>query len=159
MNILAWNCQGLGAALTVQNLKEVCFRKKPQLVFVMESKQKARVVRKIRRRCGFTQEWIVDPIGYSGGLALWWSEDITVNILFSSQNIIHTSILSGNFDTPDYVSFIYSPPGEEERNMCWQEIRRIGRNISGSWLCLGDFTIFYPKTRRVGASRDLGVKS
>ncbi|KAK4253942.1 hypothetical protein QN277_009385 [Acacia crassicarpa] len=139
MNTLAWNCQGLGAALTVRNLKEVCFRKKPQLVFLMESKQKARVMRKIRRRCGFDQEWLVDPIGYSGGLALWLSDLLKVNILFSSSNIIHTSVTSSEFDTPNYISFIYGPTDEAERNLCWQELRRIGKTVVGSWLCLGDY--------------------
>ncbi|KAK4282358.1 hypothetical protein QN277_013745 [Acacia crassicarpa] len=139
MNLLAWNCQGLGVALTARNLKQECFQKKPHLVFLMETKQKAGYVRKIRRRCGFEEEWVVNPVGRSGGLALWWSEVITVNILFSSPNIIHTSVMSATLSTPSYITFIYGPMDEEERRLCWQEVRKISDHIRTSWLCLGDF--------------------
>ncbi|KAK4285072.1 hypothetical protein QN277_001816 [Acacia crassicarpa] len=139
MNLLAWNCQGLGVALTARNLKEECFRKKPHLVFLMETKQKARYVRKLRRRCGFDEEWMVDPVGRRGGLALWWTEALTINILFSSVNIIHTSVMSSCFPTPSYITFIYGPNDDNDRMLCWHEVRRISSNIRSSWMCLGDF--------------------
>ncbi|KAK4286588.1 hypothetical protein QN277_003124 [Acacia crassicarpa] len=139
MNLLAWNCQGLGIALTVRNLRDECSRKKPHLVFLMETKQKASVVRKVRRRCGFTEEWIVNPVGKSGGLALWWSDVITINILFSSSNIIHTSVVSATLSTPTYIPFFWGPSDDVERELCWQEVRRISSNIRDSWMCIGDF--------------------
>ncbi|KAK4260172.1 hypothetical protein QN277_003322 [Acacia crassicarpa] len=157
MNLLAWNCQGLGVALTARNLKEECFRKKPHLVFLMETKQKARYVRKVRRRCGFNEEWIVDPIGKSGGLALWWSDVITVNIMFSYVNIIHASVMSDAVSTPSYITCIYGPTDEGDRMLCWQEVQRISNNISTSWLCLGDFNdILSQEEKCVGGCLDLG---
>ena len=132
MNILAWNCQGLGVALTARNLKQECFRKKPHMVFLMETKQKPRYMRKLRRRCGFNEEWLVDPVGLSGGLTIWWVDTIQVNILFSSSNILHTRIDSGDLASPSYITFIYGPPNEEERSLCWQEVRRIGSYIDES---------------------------
>ncbi|KAK4254325.1 hypothetical protein QN277_009725 [Acacia crassicarpa] len=150
MNLIAWNCQGLGVALTARNLKEECFRKKPHLVFLMETKQKARYVRKLRRRCGFDEEWIVDPVGRSGGLALWWSNVLTVNILFSSVNIIHTSVMSAAFSTPTYITFIYGPTDDGDRMLCWQEVRRISNNIRTSWLCLGDFNDIMSQDEKCG---------
>ncbi|KAK4276306.1 hypothetical protein QN277_019270 [Acacia crassicarpa] len=114
MNLFTWNCQGLGVALTVRNLREECSRKKPYLVFLMETKQKASVVRKVRRRCGFSKDWIVNPVGQSGGLALWWSDVLTVNILFLSANIIHANLVSETISTPTYITFMYGPTDEEE---------------------------------------------
>ena len=152
MNIISWNCQGLGVALTIHNLKEECLRNKPQLVFLMETKQKRRKVRKARRKCGFDEEWIVDPVGRSGGLALWWMEDVVVNILFSSKNIIHTCISSSSVDTPAYVTFIYGPPDEHERNLCWQEVRRIARSINDSWLCVGDYNDILFQDEKLGGN-------
>ncbi|KAK4284321.1 hypothetical protein QN277_001173 [Acacia crassicarpa] len=150
MNALAWNCQGLGVALTVQNLKEECFRKKPLIVFLMETKQKAKYVRKIRHRCGFHEDWVVDPVGCSGGLAIWWVDSVKVDILFSSTNIIHTRISSSVVDVPDLISFIYGPPIEEDRKLCWQEITRISRNINEPWLCLGDFNEILSQFEKCG---------
>ncbi|KAK4279410.1 hypothetical protein QN277_011196 [Acacia crassicarpa] len=150
MNLIAWNCQGLGVALTARNLKEECFRRKPHLVFLMETKQKARVVRKIRRRCGFVEEWLVDPVGTSSGLALWWSEELTVNILFSSSNIIHTSVMSTSLSTPAYITFIHAPTDEGDRLLCWQEVRRIKNSIMTSWLCMGDFNDILAQDEKCG---------
>ncbi|KAK4268485.1 hypothetical protein QN277_025138 [Acacia crassicarpa] len=150
MNALAWNCQGLGATLTVRNLKEECFRKKPHIVFLMETKQKARYLRKVRRRCGFNEEWLVDPIGISGGLALWWADSIKVDILFSSINIIHARISSDLLDVPSYITCVYGPTDENVRRLCWQEVRRIGRNIHDPWLCLGDFNEILHQSEKEG---------
>ncbi|KAK4274590.1 hypothetical protein QN277_017787 [Acacia crassicarpa] len=105
----------------------------------METKQKASYVRKVRRRCGFDEEWMVNPVGRSGGLTLWWSNVLIVNILFSSSNIIHTSVMSSTLSTPSYITFIYGPTDEEERRLCWEEVRKISNNIRASWLYLDDF--------------------
>ncbi|KAK4274243.1 hypothetical protein QN277_017497 [Acacia crassicarpa] len=105
----------------------------------METKQKAKVVRKVRRKCGFNEEWIVNPVGKSGGLALWWSDGLIVNILSSSSNIIHTSVWSETLTTPAYITFIYGPNDEGDRMLCWQEITRISNNIRSAWMCIGDF--------------------
>ncbi|KAK4268200.1 hypothetical protein QN277_024886 [Acacia crassicarpa] len=116
----------------------------------METKQKAGYVRKIRHRCGFEEEWVVNPVGRSGGLALWWSEVLTVNILFSSPNIIHTSVMSATLSTPSYITFIYGPTDEEERRLCWQEVRKISEHIRSSWLCLGDFNEILTQDEKCG---------
>ncbi|KAK4268822.1 hypothetical protein QN277_022056 [Acacia crassicarpa] len=125
-------------------------KKKPHVVFLMETKQKPGYVRKIRRRCGFEEEWLVNPVGKSGGLALWWSDILTVNILFSSPNIIHTSVMSATLSTPSYITFIYGPPDEEERRLCWQEVRKISKNIATSWLCVGDFNEILAQDEKSG---------
>ncbi|KAK4277327.1 hypothetical protein QN277_015341 [Acacia crassicarpa] len=105
----------------------------------METKQKAKVVRKVRQKCGFYEDWIVNPVGKSSGLALWWSDGLIVNILFSSSNIIHTSVRSETLATPSYITFIYAPTDEGDRMMCWQEIRWLSNNIGNAWMCIGDF--------------------
>ena len=122
------------------------------MVFIMETKQKRRIVRKARRKCGFDEEWLVDPIGIGGGLALWWCEDVTVNILFSSTNIIHTKISALNFETPSYVTFVYGPPKERERILCWNEIRRIAYGINDSWMCVGDFNDLLRQDEKLGGN-------
>ncbi|KAK4269283.1 hypothetical protein QN277_022463 [Acacia crassicarpa] len=105
----------------------------------METKQKPKVVRKMRRRCGFSEEWMVNLVGKSGGLALWWSDVLTMNILSSSLNVIHTSVMLETVSTPSYITFFYSPNDEGDKMQCWQEVRRISSNMSNAWMCIGDF--------------------
>ena len=150
MNLLSWNCQGLGVPLTVKFLKEEVYRNKPQLVFLMETKQKRTYVKKIKKKCNFLHEWIVDPVGLSGGLALFWSDDIIVNISSSSANIIHTSIAGSKFDTPRYITFVYGPTDENYRNACWEEITCLARHMNQSWMCIGDFNDIASITEKSG---------
>ena len=92
----------------------------------------------------------MDPVGVSGALALWWVDTIQVNILFSSPHILHTRINSGDLASPTYITFIYGPTDEGLRSLCWQEVRRIGRNIDESWLCLRDFNDILSQSEKSG---------
>ena len=60
----------------------------------------------------FFYEWLVNPVGKSGGLVVWWIEKVKVDILFSSPNIIHSRIDSGDLASLAYISFVYGPPDE-----------------------------------------------
>ena len=139
MNLLSWNCQGLGVSLTDKKLKDECLKNKPHIVFLMETKQKNSYVTKIRKKCNFTNEWLVTPTGLSGGLALWWNDDLIVNILSSTTNVIHTSVSGSNFEVPNYLTFVYGPTDEGDRLICWDYITNIANHINQSWMCIGDF--------------------
>ena len=139
MNLLSWNCQGLGASLTVKKLKDECLKHKPHVVFLMETKQKSSYVTKIRKKCNYSNEWVVNPIGISGGLALWWNDDVLINILSSSANVIHTSVSGSAFEAPSYVTFVYGPTDEGIRMLCWKKITNIANHMNNSWMCVGDF--------------------
>ncbi|XP_054821808.1 uncharacterized protein LOC129320399 isoform X4 [Prosopis cineraria] len=64
----------------------------------METRQKAIYLDRIKRRCGMTHSWYVDPIGLSGGLALWWKNDIDIHVIFSCKNYIHIAAASNSCD-------------------------------------------------------------
>lgn len=64
---------------------------------------------------------------------------MVVNILFSTFHIIHIRIYVPAINTPIYVIFMYEPPNERERLLCWEEVRHLAIGIAQLWLCLGDF--------------------
>lgn len=152
MSIISWNCQGFGVALTVQNLKEVVRKEKPQLVFLMETKKQINFLDRKRRAFGFDEGWYVNPIGKSGGLALWWTNEVKVNIISSSKNIIHTKIESLAVSLPAYITFLYGPPVEQERNGIWDKLRAIARYMSEPWLCIGDFNEILSQSEKWGGN-------
>lgn len=139
MSLISWNCQGLGAALAVKNLKEEVRKERPQIVFLIETKQHEVVLERIRRRCGFDEAWYVPPVGKSGGLALWWMEDIGVNIINSSKNVINTRIVSSHDQFPAYITFICGPPVEGKRMKVLDQVRLLVRGMAETWLYVGDF--------------------
>ena len=67
MNLISWNCRGLAAASTVHELKDLCQRVKPAILFLMETRAKYQKVEMIHRRLHFDHVFCVEPEGLSGG--------------------------------------------------------------------------------------------
>jgi hypothetical protein len=53
MNVLSWNCRGLGNPQTVRTLHRLVRVKKPNSVFLMETNQLGRKVESVRIKPGF----------------------------------------------------------------------------------------------------------
>lgn len=81
MNILSWNCQGLGTPLTVRELRALMAQFRPSLVFLMETKNKIEFVQRVKRRLHFQSCLVVDPVGTAGGLAIMWDDRITLKLI------------------------------------------------------------------------------
>lgn len=89
---ICWNCRGIRAASTVKELKELIYNFKPHLVFLSETKAKKNRMQNIKRRLNFDDMFVVDCIGRSGGLCLFWKSSVNVDILYSNNNVIHTFV-------------------------------------------------------------------
>lgn len=93
IQLLSWNCQGLGRALTVQNLGELVRSHVPSVIFLCETKQQSYRVNKLRRSLGYFKGEIVQPSDTAaGGLALWWRPDVDVQVIFKNHNFIDSII-------------------------------------------------------------------
>jgi hypothetical protein len=66
--------------------------KKPMVVFLMETKLQACQVEKVQ--LGFGSVFVVDSIGRSGGLALFWHENVEVEIQNYSRRHINAKVRS-----------------------------------------------------------------
>jgi exonuclease III len=80
MNILNWNCRGLGNLWTVRKLHQMVKDKKPKIVFLMETKARAKRMERVRSQLGFEHMLVVDCVGKSSGLALMWAAKAGVEI-------------------------------------------------------------------------------
>ena len=70
MNILAWNCRGLGTSPAIHTLTDEVKKKNPVLVFLVETKANVDKMKGFQNKLGFTQGIIVSSDGSGGGLAL-----------------------------------------------------------------------------------------
>jgi hypothetical protein len=59
--------------------------KRPMMVFLMETKLRTQKMEIIHYKMGFSNLFVVDSVGKSGGLALFWGDDIEVEIQNFSQ--------------------------------------------------------------------------
>ncbi|KAG5553067.1 hypothetical protein RHGRI_011057 [Rhododendron griersonianum] len=152
MILLTWNCQGVGRTLTTQALGDIVRKNRPSIFFLMETKNNKVLQETIRRRLGFDFSNYVDLIGLSGGLALWWKNEVEIDIEASTKNIVHTVISEKAFSHVWAASFIYGSPSREGRDQVWEEIKCIGCSESLPWLCIGDFNEVLSTSDKVGGS-------
>lgn len=83
--------------------------------------------------------FVVNGIGKGGGLALFWDENINVEILSYSQRHIDT-IIRGLDDLPSWrCTFVYGEPRVQDRHLMWELIRSIKNWCGAPWMMMGDF--------------------
>ena len=80
MNVLAWNCRGLGLDSTVGELHDLIRSHNPAVVFLSETKKSAMAMEKLKWSMGFRSGVAVSSVGRSGGLTMWWREHAQVTI-------------------------------------------------------------------------------
>lgn len=114
----------------------------------METKNQDEALLKLFRNSELTNHFTVPPTGLAGGLSLSWKDDIQVDILFSSANIIDTRIEAhGTFS---YVSFIYGAPNATDRPAFWRKLMELGEDRDEAWLITGDFNDLLDNSEKVG---------
>jgi exonuclease III len=100
MTLLSWNYRGLGNPCTVRDLCRLVKTKKPNLVFLMETKSRNKRMETVRVRIGFANLFVVECIGKSGGLALLWNDEINVEIQNFSRHHINAKVTAPYKNTP-----------------------------------------------------------
>lgn len=139
MKILTWNCQELGNSLTIQELRVLVAQERPNLVFLMETKNKKTMVDKIRRQLKFQHMFIEQLIGIAGGLVLMWNENVDVKINSSSKEHMDVESKDPSSGHIMRVTFMHASTNFKERLLLWQKVRDIHSINQLPWLCMVDF--------------------
>ncbi|XP_021713566.1 uncharacterized protein LOC110681747 [Chenopodium quinoa] len=138
MKILSWNVYGIGNPWTERTLRDVCWRERPNKVFLMETKVDSSVTERIKRRCGFENGICLSSVGRSGGMCFWWRE---LNVEMLSYSIHHFSANIRDGDgTPLWRAMgIYGWPETENKYKTWDLMRNLKQSCDIPYLMFGDF--------------------
>lgn len=78
----------------------------------------------------------MDPVGRSGGLALFYNIDYQVNILYTSNRMIDVeAIIMGH---KVFLTFAYGDPVQKLREQVWERLTRYGISRTEPWFLIGD---------------------
>ncbi|XP_062011862.1 uncharacterized protein LOC133728462 [Rosa rugosa] len=147
MNVLSWNCQGIGNPWTVNGLKGLIALNSPDVIFLCETKCTVHEMTKVKVAVGFQNAFTVpcrifrQPNGRlsrAGGLCLLWKEGWDVALSTYSNN--HIDVLVGCVGDRNRWRFtgVYGHPKVEQRYLTWELIKKIGHNNVRPWLLGGD---------------------
>lgn len=120
MSCIIWNCRGPGNQHAVQELVDLVQAKTLLLVFLVETwVDEARLN---YDRIRFDQKFFVERINKGGGLALFWSDGIEVNVETSSLNHIDVTINKSS-EKPWRFTGFYGEPETQKSFESWDLLR------------------------------------
>lgn len=140
MKIISWNCRRIGNPTIVKELRDLAKDYTPSVLFIMETHIDKYRVENLCYTLGFDASYAVSSSGRSGGLGLFWKNDVTVTFQKFSNYHIHTIIKEDGKD-PWHMSFIYGEPNMSLRYRTWDLMKQIRSDTDLPWVCMGDLII------------------
>jgi hypothetical protein len=108
-------------------------------VFLSETRQKAERVRRLRSRLGLRGFLGVDSDGLSGGLALFWCDQLHVEVQSSCERYIDVHVRITENDPLWRLTCVYGEPRIENRHNMWSLLQNLKKESDLPWCVLGDF--------------------
>jgi len=88
MNYRSWNCHGLRQIRAIPELTELMKKYGPTIIFLMETKAKNDVLKRLCSKLQFDNFFIVPRINTSGGLVFYYKNEVDLHVLNSSPTYI-----------------------------------------------------------------------
>lgn len=84
-------------------------------------------------------------MGLARGLAVFWNENLTLNIMRSSKDYFDMVCRDLMEDRTMRITCLHAPSNYQSRQLLWDKLREISISNTLPWLCAGDFNeIIYP---------------
>ena len=154
MQILSWNCRGLGSPEAVNALRRIVINEDPQLVFLQETKLHQHELERVKVKLRYDGLIAVGCEGQGrkrrGGLALMWKKGVQVTLKSFSQNHVDTMV-SAKGSQPWRYTGMYGHPEESKKGQTGELLRDLAmaeENIP--WLCGGDLNLMMWSTEKQG---------
>ncbi|KAG2706415.1 hypothetical protein I3760_05G103200 [Carya illinoinensis] len=151
MKCLSWNLRGLGNPRSIRTLRDLITKEAPDLFFWQKMKIKARQVEFCKFKFGFSNCFGVDCVGRSGGLVLFWKDELNLSIINYTHHHIHAIVTDCN-GKECLITGVYGHPDRNMRMEVWRVLKTLGRGVNIPWLVFGDFNEILDNFEKYGGS-------
>ncbi|PRQ56718.1 putative RNA-directed DNA polymerase [Rosa chinensis] len=160
MNVLCWNCQGIGNPWTVSGLKGIVSLNLPSVIFLSKTRCTADEMKGVRERLGWKHAFSVNcsfvkkkkgkGVSRSGGLCLLWNDDTKVSLQSYSNN--HIDVVIGEEGDPRCWRFtgVYGFPKAGERSRTWNLLKQLSMHGNLPWVVGGDYNEICERSDKMG---------
>jgi exonuclease III len=114
MSIASLNYQGIGMAVTIRELRDIVRRHAPSIFCVVETQVHKSRVEGLAHTLGYDRAFAVSSSGRSGGLGIFWNNEINIEILPYSQYHIDVVVSSPSME-PWRLTCVYGEAQVQER--------------------------------------------
>ncbi|XP_019192477.1 PREDICTED: uncharacterized protein LOC109186787 [Ipomoea nil] len=157
MSTISWNCRGLGNPQTVREIEGMVSSKKPDFVFLIETKVDRDHAERLRVKLGFDGLFCTNSSGLSGGMALLWRTNNTARLISYSTNYVDVEVTMPGFEKWRMTGF-YGFSQRGQRRDSWDLIRTLAGKSNLPWVMIGDFNdLLYQAEKRGGNPHPLSL--
>lgn len=110
LRIISWNCRGLLNPRSVRELHDLVRCWNPKIVFLTETKSKKNRMERIKNRIGFANGLIVPSVGRSGGIAILWTREISLEVKSYTRFHVDAVITEASSDYKWRITGFYGHP-------------------------------------------------
>ena len=150
MKILGWNCRGICNASTARALRATIRVHNPDVVFLCETKASEEKIVGLACSMGFPGHIVVGAQGKAGGICMFWSNTLDVEVLEFNARTIAITIRDGVCSWA-LVGF-YGPPYRAKRRKAWENLHGLLKSIKDPWICFGDFNVVLENSEKIGGN-------
>ncbi|KAL2933269.1 hypothetical protein RDABS01_016388 [Bienertia sinuspersici] len=142
---------GLANPDTERSLRDLCWRDRPNIVFVMETMLDERRLEIVKKKCGFHNGICISSMGNSGGLGFWWN-DVNVCVKSYSCHHVEGEVLDSSGAVAWKVIGLYGWAKTVEKFHTWDLMRRLAANGDQPLVMFGDFNEITSKEEKLGGA-------
>ncbi|XP_019163505.1 PREDICTED: uncharacterized protein LOC109159849 [Ipomoea nil] len=119
MKIISWNCRGIVNGRVRRHVKQLLNTSKADALCLLEIRSsKASNMIKLAHSLGYVNHFIVEPLGFAGGLLLFWKQgQIDLEIIRHTSQSIHVRVNRRPEDV--YITFAYVRPNLMAKHSPW----------------------------------------
>ncbi|XP_031116601.1 uncharacterized protein LOC116020257 [Ipomoea triloba] len=136
--VITWNYQGAASKNFLRAAKMLLKKHHPDIFCLMETKTSGDNADTVCCKLGFENWARVEALGFSGGIWVFWSDALQVEILTSHPQFVHMAITEPSGRRWN-LSMVYGSPSGYLRRRLWNALSRNKIHVNYPWLIAGDF--------------------